>query len=85
MKFTTLLTSIIAIGGITVGGITTASADGTLDIVKKRGHLRCQVGTPSAGFYNLDSKGKWYGLDVATCQAVAAAIFGDKEKIHFSL
>ena len=25
-------------------------AESTLDLVKKRGHLRCQVGTPSPGF-----------------------------------
>ena len=36
-----------------------ASAESTLDIVKKRGHLRCQVGTPSPGFYNLDAAGEF--------------------------
>ena len=34
-----------------------AVAESTLDIVKKRGHLRCQIGTPSPGFYNLKSDG----------------------------
>lgn len=57
-----------------------ASTGDTLNIVKKRGHLRCQVGTPSGGFYNLDADGNWYGLDVSVCEAVAAAIFGDKKK-----
>ena len=28
-----------------------AMAESTLDIVKKRGHLRCQVGQPAPGFY----------------------------------
>ena len=51
-----------------------ASAQSTLDIVKQRGHLRCQVGTPAPGFYQLDEKGDWYGSDVAICRAVAAAI-----------
>lgn len=61
---------------------TTAAAQSTLEIVKERGHVRCQVGQPSAGYYNLDSEGKWYGLDVAVCQAVASAIFGDKSALE---
>jgi general L-amino acid transport system substrate-binding protein len=82
MKLKTILTSITAVAAMTLGGITTVSAASTLDIVKKRGHLRCQVGPPSPGYYNLDSKGNWYGLDVQTCHAVAAAIFGDKNKLE---
>ncbi len=82
MKITTLLTSVAAVAAMTLGGITTASAESTLDIVKKRGHLRCQVGTPSPGYYNLDADGNWYGLDVQTCRAVAAAIFGDADKLE---
>ena len=42
--------------------------------------MRCQVSTPSCGFYNLDANGNWYGLDIAVCEAVAAALFGDKNK-----
>jgi general L-amino acid transport system substrate-binding protein len=30
-----------------------------------------------------DSQGKWTGLDVDTCRAVAAAIFGDADKVKF--
>jgi len=66
--------------GMTAG---TASAQSTLDIVKERGQLRCQVGTPSAGFYQLDEKGNWSGSDVAICRAIAAAIFDDPSKIEF--
>ncbi|KPU84534.1 hypothetical protein JI58_03155 [Marinosulfonomonas sp. PRT-SC04] len=44
---------------------TTAAAETTLEIVKARGHLRCQVGAPTPGFYNLDSEGNWYGLDTS--------------------
>ncbi|MDH3762094.1 MAG: amino acid ABC transporter substrate-binding protein, partial [Gammaproteobacteria bacterium] len=65
MKFTTLLTSVTATAVLLLAGTTTAmAAESTLDIVKKRGHLRCQVGQPSAGYYNMDANGKWYGLDV---------------------
>ncbi len=82
MKIRKLHLSAAVISVAVLASATSASAQSTLDIVKERGHLRCQVGTPSAGFYNLNAKGEWYGLDVATCQAVAAAIFGDKNKLE---
>ena len=63
MKFSTLLTSVVAFAVIAAPAA--ASTGTTLDTVKKRGHLRCQVGTPSGGFYNLDADGHWYDLDVA--------------------
>ena len=83
MKLKTLFTSVITITGILMGGMTTASAESTLDIVKKRGHLRCQIGKPSPGFYTINAKGDWDGFYVANCQAIAAAIFGDKTKVKY--
>ncbi|MCH8808346.1 MAG: amino acid ABC transporter substrate-binding protein [Proteobacteria bacterium] len=82
MKFTRLLTLAVSAFALMVAGGVGASAESTLDIVKKRGHLRCQVGPPAPGFYNLDANGEWYGSDVSICQAVAAAIFGDKSKLE---
>ncbi len=82
MKFTKLLTPITVAAAMALAGAVSASAESTLEIVKKRGHLRCQVGQPQPGFYNLDAKGNWYGSDVSICQAVAAAIFGDKSKLE---
>lgn len=82
MKIQTFLASATAVAAITLAGVTGASAKSTLEVVKERGHLRCQVGQPSPGFYNLDAKGEWYGLDVSVCQAVAAAIFGSKSKLE---
>jgi len=58
-------------------------AESTLELVKKRGHLRCQVGPPSPGFYQLSSDGVWSGSDVSVCRAVATAIFGDPNKVEF--
>jgi|TARA_A100001037_G_scaffold282132_1_gene286461 general L-amino acid transport system substrate-binding protein len=60
-----------------------AMAESTLEMVKKRGHLRCQVGQPTPGFYNLKADGTWVGSDVSICRAVAAAIFGDPQKVEF--
>ena len=82
MKLTTLFASATAVAAMTLAGATAAQAASTLEIVKERGFLRCQVGPPTPGFYNLDANGDWYGSDVAICQAVAAAIFGSKDKLE---
>ena len=58
-----------------------AHAGKTLDAVKKRGVVHCGVNAGLAGFSAPDSKGKWKGLDIDACQAIAAALFGDKSKI----
>ena len=41
------------------------------------------VGTGTAGYMIADSQGKWRGLSVDVCRAVAAAIFGDAEKVRY--
>lgn len=82
MKFkTTLLAAAALAVGATSGAM--AQEKSTLEVVKERGYLNCQVGQPSPGFYRLDDKGQWSGHDVSFCRAVAAAIFGDPEKIEF--
>ena len=55
----------------------------TLEHVKKRGELLCGVSTGLPGFSNPDEKGKWIGLDVDICRAVAAATIGDAEKVQY--
>jgi len=79
MKLSTLITTIVAFAVMAAPAVAATNGK-TLDAVKKRGNLRCQVSSPSGGFYNLDADGNWYGLDIAVCEAVAAAIFGDKNK-----
>ncbi|MFO1160659.1 MAG: amino acid ABC transporter substrate-binding protein [Reyranellaceae bacterium] len=66
-----------------VGAAGAAYAGKDLDAVKARGSLICGVSTGVAGFASQDSQGKWTGLDVDTCKAVAAALFGDAEKVKF--
>lgn len=55
----------------------------TLDDVRKRGWLICGVGQGLPGFSALNKDGKWAGLDVDTCRAVAAATLGDADKTKF--
>lgn len=60
-----------------------AWAGKTLDSIKQRGALQCGVSAGVAGFSAPDSKGRWSGLDVDVCRAVAAAVLGDSEKVKF--
>ena len=59
------------------------SAASTLDDVKKRGFVRCGVSQGLPGFSNPDRRGRWSGIDVDFCRAMAAAIFGDAKKVRF--
>jgi len=60
-----------------------AWAGKTLDAVKQRGQVVCGVNTSGPGFSNADSQGKWTGLDVDFCKAVAAAVLNDASKVKF--
>ena len=76
--------SMAAAIGLTAAIVANAATAGTvLDGIKARGALVCGVGTGTAGFMLADSQGKWVGLDVDVCRAVAAALFGDAEKVKF--
>jgi general L-amino acid transport system substrate-binding protein len=69
----------------TLGALISAPAHAgkTLDSIKARGQVVCGVNTGLAGFSAADSNGRWSGLDVDTCRAVAAAVLGDGEKVKF--
>ena len=60
-----------------------AHAGKTLDAIKARGQVICGVNTGLAGFGAADSTGKWSGLDVDVCRAIAAATLGDAEKVKY--
>ncbi|MBI43927.1 amino acid ABC transporter substrate-binding protein [uncultured Marinobacter sp.] len=77
----------IAVGAaLVIGAITSASATAatTLENIKKKGHVQCGVTTGLPGFSQPDEKGNWTGLDVDTCRAVAAAVFGDAKAVEFT-
>ena len=60
-----------------------ASAQGTVEAVRQRGHVVCGASQGTVGFGVPDSQGYWRGLDVDTCRAVAAAVLGDRERVRF--
>jgi general L-amino acid transport system substrate-binding protein len=62
-----------------------ACAQGTLEAVQKKGFVQCGVnGGAVAGFSAPDSKGVWKGIDVDVCRAIAAAVFGDANKVRYT-
>ncbi|GAB6907516.1 amino-acid transporter subunit; periplasmic-binding component of ABC superfamily [Desulfosarcina cetonica] len=62
--------------------VSTAYA-GTLADVKAKGFVQVGVNGDLFGFGKPDEKGVWKGLDVDTGRAIAAAVFGDANKIKF--
>jgi general L-amino acid transport system substrate-binding protein len=59
-------------------------AGAVLDKIKSQGVLRCGVGGSIPTFSRLDSKGRWSGLDVDYCRAVASAVLGSPDKVAFA-
>jgi general L-amino acid transport system substrate-binding protein len=59
-------------------------AQSRLDVVRKRGTLVCGVTPGVSGFAAVDKAGRYSGLDVDICRAVAAAIFGTADKVRFT-
>jgi general L-amino acid transport system substrate-binding protein len=77
-----LLTSLLALSALLAPQM--AYAGKTLDAIKQRGQLLCGVSTGVAGFSAPDAQGKWSGLDVDVCRALAAAVLGDPDKVAYT-
>ena len=77
--FNSLAAALIALGFFALP----AHAGKTVDAIKARGQVLCGVHTGLAGFSAADSNGKWSGIDVDVCRAVAAATLGDGEKVKY--
>jgi general L-amino acid transport system substrate-binding protein len=77
----------VRVGACVVAGLLSSSpvfAGKDLDAIRERGELVCGVSTGVAGFSAADSQGRWTGLDVDICRAVAAAVLKDGNKVRFS-
>ncbi|MFO1067037.1 MAG: amino acid ABC transporter substrate-binding protein [Geminicoccaceae bacterium] len=75
-----------AAAAVAVAGFAGAAQAGeTLDAVKAKGFVQCGVNNSGLpGFAQVDDAGKWSGLDIDVCKAVAAALFGDAEKVKYT-
>jgi len=81
MRLTKVM-ALVAVMSLLSGGIAFAGKD--LDAVKKKGFIQAGVNGGVFGFGMPDEKGIWKGLDVDTARAVAAAIFGDANKVKYT-
>jgi len=75
-----LVALVILIAGATAAVTVSAM---TLEQVRERDELYCGISTEAPGFSKSDSAGNWHGLNVDVCQAVAAAVLGDADKVKF--
>jgi len=69
--------------GYTAGSWAQEVKSATIDAIKKRGELICGVDTGIPGFAFQDSAGKWSGLDISYCRALATAVLGSADKVKF--
>lgn len=54
----------------------------TLEAVKAQGFVRCGS-VPRPGLATTDGRGRWSGLEVEICRAVALAVFGDEARFAY--
>ena len=59
------------------------SDESYLDVVKQRGSLICGIDGELPGFSFVNQDGKYAGIDVDVCRAVAAALFDDPNQVTF--
>ena len=81
MKSIKYLSLVLAVLSLSFTGISSA---GTLDDVRAKGHVQCGINTGLTGFAFTDDQGNWLGFDVALCQGVAAAVFGDASNVKYT-
>ena len=60
-----------------------AAQESRLEAVKARGYVNCGVSDSAPGFSQVNAQGRWSGLDVEFCSALAAAVFGNKDAVKF--
>jgi general L-amino acid transport system substrate-binding protein len=75
-RFATIIALAVAI-------VAQSASAQTLKAVKDRGMLNCGANGTLAGFGLPDAQGKWTGLDVDFCRAIAAAVLNDADKVKF--
>lgn len=66
-----------------LGAMALSAGAATLDTVKGRGKLICGVSLATPGFAAPDDKGRMTGFDADICRSIAAAVFGDGDKVDF--
>ncbi len=71
------------VAGLLSSGIAGTAEAGVLQTVRERGHLVCGVSDRLPGLSAVDKSGRWSGAEIEFCGAVAAAVFGTRDKVKF--
>lgn len=69
---------------LAIVAMTGVAMAGTLQDVRAKGFIQAGVNGDLFGFGKADDKGVWKGLDVDTARAIAAAVFGDADKVKYT-
>jgi general L-amino acid transport system substrate-binding protein len=77
-----VLTGVLGAAALMITASVASAA--TLDDVKAKGFVQCGVNTSLLGFSAPNDKGEWTGFDVDLCKGIAAAIFGDGNKVKYT-
>lgn len=77
-----VLGMVLVFGVLVVSGVMVVMM---LENVKEKGYLQCGVISGLFGFFQLDEKGNWMGIDVDICCVVVVVIFGDVKVVEFIL
>jgi general L-amino acid transport system substrate-binding protein len=91
LKQITLLAGVAAILGACTSGGQSSQSDSSsptaqksrFDVVMARGKLICGVSGEVPGFSFVDKTGKYSGLDVDICRAIAAAMFDNPDAVDY--
>ena len=75
----------LVIGILLLSGCATLGEGGSsrLDLIQRRGELRCGVSGKIPGFSFLQRDGSFAGLDVDICRAFAAAFTGQADQVQY--
>ncbi|MBE9031972.1 amino acid ABC transporter substrate-binding protein [filamentous cyanobacterium LEGE 11480] len=79
----TILTGAIAACGDTADSGSGGKVQGKLAAVMARGELSCGVSGELPGFSFVAKNGKYSGLDVDICRAIAAALFDNPDQVDY--
>ena len=77
------LAVLAALAVAVLAGASPADAQGRMQRIRQRGTVVCGVAPGVAGFARVDNRGRYSGLDVDVCRAVAAAIFGAPDSVRY--
>lgn len=79
-----MIKTIAKLGVVVASALPLLAEAATLDDVKGRGALHCGTAPNIPGFAFSDDQGNRRGFDIDLCRAMAAAIFGDANKIKLT-